>query len=279
MMRFFVLIVIIFGFYSLSTTQVIQDNILNPFIEMDLKLKIAFIGLFGVILAQIISHYFSKSREYEKKYIDIFEKLYAPYILDIFEHVETLGKEYTNKENRLKVLVSSDLFHGAEKDLDSIIKNIRENTAYMTPRLLNIYFQVNRELKRIEKKYNHNNELLSMLNGDDYEKKTKLESENIFIKRKKMRLQYELLIVYLKQFRVTTRKAGLLSVSLLFRLNRFLKILEVYNIKVNCFLDGDLSLFEKVRYRIRLFFISPTALMWKEFYKEEKKDSNENIES
>ncbi|PFI43011.1 hypothetical protein COI72_03540 [Bacillus cereus] len=278
-MRFFVLIVIIFGFYSLSTTQVIQDNILNPFIEMDLKLKIAFIGLFGVILAQIISHYFSKSREYEKKYIDIFEKLYAPYILDIFEHVETLGKEYTNKENRLKVLVSSDLFHGAEKDLDSIIKNIRENTAYMTPRLLNIYFQVNRELKRIEKKYNHNNELLSMLNGDDYEKKTKLESENIFIKRKKMRLQYELLIVYLKQFRVTTRKAGLLSVSLLFRLNRFLKILEVYNIKVNCFLDGDLSLFEKVRYRIRLFFISPTALMWKEFYKEEKKDSNENIES
>ncbi|PHG79767.1 hypothetical protein [Bacillus wiedmannii] len=278
-MKFFVLVVIIFGFYSLSTTQVVQENILNPFIQMDIKLQIAFIGLFGVILAQIISHYFSKSREYEKKYIDIFEKLYAPYMLDIFEHVETIGKEYTIKENRLKVLVSSDLFHDAEKDLDSIIKNIRENTAYMTPRLLNIYFQVNRELKKIEKKYNYNNELLNMLNGDDYEKKTKLESENIRIKRKKMRLQYELLIVYLKQFKVTTRKAGLLSVSLWFRLKRFLKILEVYNIKVNCFLDGDLSLFEKVRYSLRLFFISPTALMRKEFYKEEKKDSNENIES
>ncbi|NKX12501.1 hypothetical protein [Bacillus cereus] len=278
-MRFFVLIVITFGFYSLSTTQVVQENILNPFIQMDIKLKIAFIGLFGVILAQIISHYFSKSREYEKKYIDIFEKLYAPYILDIFEHVETIGKEYTIKENRLKVLVSSDLFHDAEKGLDSIIKNIRENTAYMTPRLLNIYFQVNKELKKIEKKYNYNNELLNMLNGDDYEKKTKLESENIRIKRKKMRLQYELLIVYLKQFKVTTRKAGLLSVSLWFRLKRFLKILEVYNIKVNCFLDGDFSLFEKVRYSLRLFFISPTALMRKEFYKEEKKDSNENIES
>lgn len=256
-MRFFVLIVITFGFYSLSTTQVVQENILNPFIKMDIKLKIAFIGLFGVILAQIIAHYFSKSREYEKKYIDIFEKLYAPYILDIFEHVETLEKEYTNIENRLKVLISAEAFHGAEKELDSIIKNIRENTAYMSPGLLNIYFQVNRELKKTEKK-------------------TKLEPEDIFIKRKKMRLQYELLIVYLKQFRVTTRKAGLLSISLLFRLKRFLKILEVYNIKVNCFLDEDLSLFEKVRCSLRLFFISPTALMRKEFYKE---DSNENIES
>ncbi|WP_336864667.1 hypothetical protein [Peribacillus frigoritolerans] len=277
--KFAFLVVVIFIFYRLTSIKFIQENVINPFIGMDIKLQIAFIGLLGVIIAQIISHYFSKSREYEKKFIDIFEKLYAPYILDVFEHVETLEKEYKNKENRLKVLLGVDLFKNLEKDLDIIIKSIRENTSYMTPKLLNVYFQVNRELKGVEEKYINNNELLEMLNSDDFEKKHKLEYENIFIKRKKMRLQYKLLIVYLKQFRITTRKAGLLSIPLLFQLNRFLKILNVHNIKVYYLHGEHLSFFEKVRYNLQLFFISPTALIQKEFYKEEKKERNENIKS
>lgn len=271
--KFTICILFLLVLYWISTTQVVQENAIIPFKELNSKLQLAYIGLFGVILGQILGHYFSKSREYEKKFIEIFEKLYAPYILDVYEHVEKLEKEYRRKSNRLRVILDVDLFENMEKDLDSIINNIRENTSYMTPKLLYIYFQVNRELKRVEEDYDYayNNELLKAID-ENHGRRNEIERKLKYLRRKKMILQYQLLIVYLKQFKITTRKASLLSISLSRQLNKFIKILCVHHIQVYRLHGMDMSFFEKSRYIIQLLFISPSAVFKKNFYDEEKKE-------
>ncbi|RAW19275.1 hypothetical protein DC345_00355 [Paenibacillus taichungensis] len=100
--------------------------------QQEITLIGATIGASAALTAQIVSHWFTRRRENEKYIREIYQKLYAPIIMDIFAYFDI--KTNYRRGHDIKDDVNEDEIK------NKIIDNIGNNLMYANPRILNYYY-------------------------------------------------------------------------------------------------------------------------------------------
>jgi hypothetical protein len=109
-------------------------NINETYIPLVSVIIGAFIGAMAAILAQLVSHYFTKRRESDKYNKEIYQKLYAPILLDIYAF-------YDIKTNFRRGHDINDWIN--EDDIrNKIITHIGTNLMYAEPVLISAFHEV-----------------------------------------------------------------------------------------------------------------------------------------
>ncbi|WP_339220467.1 hypothetical protein [Paenibacillus sp. FSL H8-0332] len=96
---------------------------------MNIPLLGASIGASAALTAQIVSHWLTKRREKEKNVREIYQKLYAPVILDVISYFDIATN--FRKMHDIKDNVSEQTIQ------ENIKKHVANNLMYASPRLLN----------------------------------------------------------------------------------------------------------------------------------------------